>query len=206
MRAAVYHGPNKVEITDVPEPHPGAGQVKIHVGFNGICGTDLHEYYAGPIFIPTEPHALTGQQMPLVLGHEFSGTITELGAGVTGWAIGDRVAIEPIYRCGQCGPCRAGNYNICQTIGFHGLMSDGGMAEYTVVPTDMLHALPDSVSLELGALVEPMSVAYHAATLGDVQAGDTAVVFGAGPIGIGLWFALRGKGLENVTVVEPSQT
>ncbi|MGB3770549.1 MAG: 2,3-butanediol dehydrogenase [Rhodococcus sp. (in: high G+C Gram-positive bacteria)] len=206
MRAAVYHGPNKVEITDVPEPHPGAGQVKIHVGFNGICGTDLHEYYAGPIFIPTEPHALTGQQMPLVLGHEFSGTITELGAGVTGWAIGDRVAIEPIYRCGQCGPCRAGNYNICQSIGFHGLMSDGGMAEYTVVPTDMLHALPDSVSLELGALVEPMSVAYHAATLGDVQAGDTAVVFGAGPIGIGLWFALRGKGLENVTVVEPSQT
>jgi (R,R)-butanediol dehydrogenase/meso-butanediol dehydrogenase/diacetyl reductase len=206
MRAAVYYGPNKVEITDVPEPSPGEGQVKVKVGFNGICGTDLHEYYAGPIFIPTSPHPLTGQEMPLVLGHEFSGTVTELGTGVTGIAVGDRVAIEPLYRCGHCGPCRAGNYNICAQIGFHGLMSDGGMAEYTVVPTDMIHALPDNVSLELGALVEPMSVAYHAATLGDPKPEDTAMVFGAGPIGIGLWFALRGKGLDNVYVVEPSPT
>ena len=206
MKAAVYYGPNKVDVTDVPEPEPGPGTVKVKVGFNGICGTDLHEYYAGPIFVPTEPHPLTGQQLPVVMGHEFSGTITALGAGVRGWAEGDRVAIEPIYRCGTCGPCQAGNYNICAQIGFHGLMSDGGMAEYTVVPTDMLHKLPDNVSLELGALVEPMSVAYHAATLGDAQPGDTAMVFGAGPIGIGLWFALRGKGIEDTFVVEPSAT
>jgi (R,R)-butanediol dehydrogenase / meso-butanediol dehydrogenase / diacetyl reductase len=206
MKAAVYHGPNKLEVTDVPEPESSAGTVKVKVGFNGICGTDLHEYYAGPIFIPTEPHPLTGRALPLTIGHEFSGTVTDVGPGVTDFAAGDRVAIEPIYRCGRCAPCRAGNYNICQQIGFHGLMSDGGMAEYTVVPTNMLHRLPDNVSLELGALVEPMSVAYHAATLGDVGAGDTAVIFGAGPIGIGLWFALRGKGLESVFVVEPSAT
>ena len=206
MRAAVYYGPNKVDVTDVPEPEPGPGTVKVQVGFNGICGTDLHEYYAGPIFVPTEPHPLTGRQLPLVMGHEFSGTITALGADVRGWAEGDRVAIEPIYRCGKCGPCQAGTYNICAQIGFHGLMSDGGMAEYTVVPTDMLHKLPDNVSLELGALVEPMSVAYHAATLGDAHPGDTAMVFGAGPIGIGLWFALRGKGIEDTFVVEPSAT
>ncbi|CDQ43721.1 2,3-butanediol dehydrogenase [Mycolicibacterium neoaurum] len=206
MKAAVYYGPNKVDVTDVPEPDPGPGTVKVQVGFNGICGTDLHEYYAGPIFVPTEPHPLTGAQLPIVMGHEFSGTITALGDGVTGWAEGDRVAIEPIYRCGRCGPCRAGTYNICAQIGFHGLMSDGGMAEYTVVPTDMLHKLPDNVSLELGALVEPMSVAYHAATLGDPDPDRTAMVFGAGPIGIGLWFALRGKGIEDVFVVEPSAT
>ena len=206
MKAAVYYGPNKVDVTDVPEPDPGPGTVKVQVGFNGICGTDLHEYYAGPIFVPTEPHPLTGAQLPIVMGHEFSGTITALGEGVTGWAEGDRVAIEPIYRCGRCGPCRAGTYNICAQIGFHGLMSDGGMAEYTVVPTDMLHKLPDNVSLELGALVEPMSVAYHAATLGDPDPDRTAMVFGAGPIGIGLWFALRGKGIEDVFVVEPSAT
>jgi (R,R)-butanediol dehydrogenase / meso-butanediol dehydrogenase / diacetyl reductase len=206
MRAAVYYGPNKVEVADVPDPQPTAGTVKVQVGFNGICGTDLHEYYAGPIFIPTEPHPLTGQQLPLVIGHEFSGVITDVGRGVTGWAEGDRVAIEPIYKCGHCAPCAAGNYNICQQIGFHGLMSDGGMAEYTVVPTDMLHRLPDNVSLKLGALVEPMSVAYHAATLGDAKAGDTAMVFGAGPIGIGLRFALRGKGIEDAFVVEPSAT
>ena len=206
MRAAVYHGPNKVEITDVSEPSAGPGTVKLKVGFNGICGTDLHEYYAGPIFVPTEPHPLTHQQMPLVIGHEFSGVITDVGDGVTGWAEGDRVAVEPIYKCGHCTACRAGNYNICAQIGFHGLMSDGGMAEYTVVPTDMLHRLPDDVSMELGALVEPMSVAYHAATLGNTKAGDTAMVFGAGPIGIGLWFALRGKELDDVFVVEPSAT
>ena len=206
MRAAVYYGPNKLEVEDVAEPAPRPGTVKVKVGFNGICGTDLHEYYAGPIFIPTEPHPLTGQRMPLTLGHEFSGVITDVGAGVTDYAAGDRVAIMPLYRCGHCGPCRAGNYNICQQIGFHGLMSDGGMAEYTVVPTDMLHRLPDNVSLELGALVEPMSVAYHAATLGEPNAEGTSMVFGGGPIGIGLWFALRGKGVEDVFVVEPSAT
>jgi (R,R)-butanediol dehydrogenase/meso-butanediol dehydrogenase/diacetyl reductase len=206
MRAAVYHGPNKLEVEDVAEPAPTPETVKVKVGFNGICGTDLHEYYAGPIFIPTEPHPLTHQQMPLVIGHEFSGVITDVGDGVTGWAEGDRVAIEPVYKCGHCPSCRAGNYNICAQIGFHGLMSDGGMAEYTIVPTDMLHKLPDNVSLQLGALVEPMSVAYHAATLSDVKSGDTAMVFGAGPIGIGLWFALRGRGVEDVFVVEPSPT
>ena len=98
MKAAVYYGPNKVEIADVPEPDPMPGTVKVKVGFNGICGTDLHEYYAGPIFVPTEPHPLTGRQLPLTMGHEFSGTITEVGTGVTGYAPGDRVAIEPIYR------------------------------------------------------------------------------------------------------------
>jgi (R,R)-butanediol dehydrogenase/meso-butanediol dehydrogenase/diacetyl reductase len=206
MRAAVYYGPNKVEVADVPEPTPVPGTVKVKVGFNGICGTDLHEYYAGPIFIPTAPHPLTHQQLPLVMGHEFSGVISDIGDGVTGWAEGDRVAIEPIYKCGHCAPCQAGNYNVCQQIGFHGLMSDGGMAEYTVVPTNMLHKLPENVSLTLGALVEPMSVAYHAATLGDTKPGDTAMVFGAGPIGIGLWFALRGKGIEDAFVVEPSAT
>jgi (R,R)-butanediol dehydrogenase/meso-butanediol dehydrogenase/diacetyl reductase len=206
MKAAVYYGPNKVEVADVPEPTPGPGTVKLKVGFNGICGTDLHEYYAGPIFVPTEPHPLTGQQLPLTIGHEFSGVITEIGAGVTGWREGDRVAVEPIYKCDECASCRAGNYNICARIGFHGLMSDGGMAEYTVVSTSMLHKLPDTVSLQLGALVEPMSVAYHAVTLGEVGPGGTAMVFGAGPIGIGLWFALRDRGVEDLFVVEPSST
>ena len=206
MKAAVYHGPNKVEVADVPEPEPAAGTVKVKVGFNGICGTDLHEYYAGPIFVPTEPHPLTGRALPLTIGHEFSGVITDVGPGVTGYSEGDRVAIEPIYRCGQCPPCRGGNYNICQRIGFHGLMSDGGMAEYTVVPTNMLHRLPDNVSLELGALVEPMSVAYHAATLGEVAAGDTAVIFGARPDRYRAVVRTARQGPGTVFVVEPSAT
>lgn len=205
MRAAVYHDRERVTIEDVPEPSPGEGEAKIKVSRNGICGTDLHEYYDGPIFIPpSEPHPLTGRSMPLVLGHEFSGTVVDVGAGVTGVQEGDRVAIEPIYRCGHCRPCTTGHYNLCNDIGFHGLMADGAMAEYTVVPQTQIHRLPDSVPLEMGALVEPMSVAYHAATLSGVTDQGSALIYGAGPIGIGLWFALRGMGLTEIDVVEPS--
>lgn len=205
MRAAVYHDRERVTIEDVPEPSPGEGEVKIKVSRNGICGTDLHEYYDGPIFIPpSEPHPLTGRSMPLVLGHEFSGTVVEVGAGVTEVQEGDRVAIEPIYRCGHCRPCTTGHYNLCNDIGFHGLMADGAMAEYTVVPQSQLHRLPESVPLEMGALVEPMSVAYHAATLSGVTDQGSALIYGAGPIGIGLWFALRGMGLTEIDVIEPS--
>jgi (R,R)-butanediol dehydrogenase / meso-butanediol dehydrogenase / diacetyl reductase len=205
MRAAVYRGREDVAITDVEEPACGPGRVKVEVAYNGICGTDLHEYYAGPIFIPTEPHAITGATLPVTLGHEFSGTVVEVGDGVERIDVGDRVTIEPVYRCDECPPCRSGRYNVCQRIGFHGLMADGGMAQVTVVEERMVHALPDSVSLEMGALVEPMSVAYHAAKLGEVGAGDSAMVFGAGPIGIGIWFALRGLGVSDITVVEPSE-
>lgn len=205
MRAAVYHGNHKVEIADVPEPTTVDGTVKVKVSRNGICGTDLHEYYDGPIFIPaSEPHPLTNQAMPVVMGHEFSGVVTEVGGGVSGIKEGDNVAIEPLYRCGKCRSCRTGHYNLCSMVGFHGLMADGGMAEYTVVPSDQIHVLPDSVPVEMGALVEPMSVAYHAATLAEVGDQSSALVYGAGPIGIGLWFALRGMGLTEIDVVEPS--
>ena len=207
MRAAMYYGNHKLEIEDIPEPTAGEGQVKVRVSRNGICGTDLHEYYDGPIFIPPQqPHPLTGKAMPLVLGHEFSGTVTEVGAGVTDVGEGDRVAIEPVYRCGHCRPCKAGHYNLCTSVGFHGLMADGGMAEYTVVPQNQVYRLPDSIPLEMGALVEPMSVAYHAAVLGEVNDQSRALIYGAGPIGIGLWFALRGMGLTEIDVVEPSST
>ncbi len=204
MRAAVYRDRNDIAVLDVEEPECLPGHVKIQVAHNGICGSDLHEYYAGPLFIPTEPHPLTGAQLPITLGHEFAGRVVDVGDGVRDVSVGDRVAVEAIYRCDECPACKAGHYNACQKIGFHGLMSDGGMGERTVVPARMVHKLPDSVSDELGALVEPMSVAYHAAKLGDVSTGDTAVVFGAGPVGIGLWFALRGLGVEDITVVEPA--
>lgn len=206
MRAAVYYGNHKVEVEDVPEPSVSTGQVKVKVSHNGICGTDLHEYFDGPIFIsPDTPHPLTGKNMPVVMGHEFSGVVTDVGADVSDVQTGDKVTIEPIYRCGECRPCRNGHYNLCQQIGFHGLMADGGMAEYTVVPRNQVHHLPDSVSLEMGALVEPMSVAYHAAKLAEVNDQSSALIYGAGPIGIGLWFALRGLGLTDIDVIEPTE-
>jgi (R,R)-butanediol dehydrogenase/meso-butanediol dehydrogenase/diacetyl reductase len=205
MRAIVYHGRTDIRVEDVDEPTPGAGEVKIKVETNGICGTDLHEYYDGPIFISTAPHPLTGAQLPQILGHEFSGTVAEVGVGVSRVRAGDRVCVEPIYRCDACARCKAGAYNLCQSIAFHGLMSHGGgLSQYTVVPERMVHVLPDSVSLELGALVEPMSVGYHAARRGELADGESAVVLGAGPIGIGTYLALRGQGISDVTVIEPS--
>jgi (R,R)-butanediol dehydrogenase/meso-butanediol dehydrogenase/diacetyl reductase len=205
MRAAVYRGNRQLTVEDVPEPSVSAGEIKVRVARNGICGTDVHEYYEGPLFIPvSRPHPLTARTMPLILGHEFSGWVTEVGRGVDDIAEGDKVAIEPTFRCGVCRACRTGSYHLCRSVGYLGLMADGGMAEFAVVRRDMVHVLPPQVPVEMGALVEPMSVAYHAALLGRVDSQSSVLIFGAGPIGIGLWFALRGLGLTEIDVVEPS--
>ena len=155
----------------------------------------------------TKPHPVTGSMPPQILGHEFSGTIVELGKGVTGYEVGDRVAVWPVYYCSVCPACRKGAYNVCQKIGFHGLSSDGGgMATFTTIEAtrERLHKLPASVDLRLGALVEPMSVSWHAVERSGVKAGQSALIAGAGPIGIGVWFALRARGVETIVVSEPS--
>lgn len=207
MKAAVFHAQEDLRVEEVADPSPGRGQVKLRNAFAGICGSDLHVYYtpeaAGLDF--EHPHPLTGSTLPQILGHEFSGTVVELGEGVDGVAVGDRVAVWPIYYCGECAACRRGMYNACQKIGFHGLSSDGGgMAEFTTVDASKLHVLPENVDLRLGALVEPMSVAWHAVSRSGVEAGGTALIAGAGPIGIGVWFALKARGIEKVLVSEPS--
>ncbi|BDZ54015.1 2,3-butanediol dehydrogenase [Agromyces marinus] len=207
MRAVVFHGKEDLRVEETEEPAPGPGQVKLRNAYSGICGSDLHVYYA-----PAEagldmenPHPVTGATLPQILGHEFSGTVVELGEGVDSVAVGDRVAVWPIYFCGTCAACRKGAVNACRTIGFHGLTSHGGgMAEFTTVDASKVHVLPESVDLRLGALVEPMAVAWHAVERSGVQPGGSAVIAGAGPIGIGVWFALKGHGVENVLVSEPS--
>jgi (R,R)-butanediol dehydrogenase/meso-butanediol dehydrogenase/diacetyl reductase len=152
-RAAVWYGSGDVRVVDVEARPPGPGEAAIAVAYCGICGSDLHEYIAGPFAIPvTEPHPESGAKAPIVLGHEFCGTVVEVGPGVSGVAPGDRVAVEPNYRCGDCPRCQNGEYNICRNFGFAGLMGDGGMAERAVVPAYMLHRLPDAVSLEQAAL------------------------------------------------------
>lgn len=207
MKAALFHAKEDLRIEEVAEPSPGPGEVKLQNAFAGICGSDLHVYYspeaAGLDF--DHPHPVTGSTLPQILGHEFSGTVVELGEGVTNVAVGDRVAVWPIYFCGECPACKKGMYNACQKIGFHGLSSNGGgMAEFTTVPAVKLHVLPENVDLRLGALVEPMSVAWHAVGRSGVDAGGTALIAGAGPIGIGVWFALKARGVEKVLVSEPS--
>ncbi|MGW5385305.1 2,3-butanediol dehydrogenase [Nocardia sp. NPDC003963] len=207
MKAARFHGRCDVRIEDIDDPVPAPGEIKIRNAYAGICGSDLHVYFdpdrSGLDF--STPHPITGARPPQVLGHEFSGTVVELGEGVDDIAVGDRVAVCPVYSCGSCAACRAGMVNVCRYIGFHGLTSHGGgLAEYTTVPRSMAHRLPESVDLRLGALVEPMAVAWHAVGAGGVQPGQTALIAGAGPIGIGLWFALRARGVEQVVLSDPN--
>ncbi|MEJ2865551.1 2,3-butanediol dehydrogenase [Actinomycetospora flava] len=205
MRSAVYHHPHDVRIDDVAEPEPGPGQVKLRVAHNGVCGSDLHEYFAQETFVPVAPHPQTGIQAPVALGHEFSGTVVATGDGVTSVREGDRVAVRPTYTCGQCPSCRAGSPNTCRILAFHGLSGPGGgLSEYTVLPESMVFALPENVSLEMGALVEPMAVSYHAVKISGIRPGELAVIAGLGPIGVGLFFALRAAGVTNIIASDPS--
>ncbi|ABV95869.1 alcohol dehydrogenase GroES domain protein (plasmid) [Dinoroseobacter shibae DFL 12 = DSM 16493] len=208
MKAARWHGAKDIRVEDVDEPTPGAGEVKIKVAWTGICGSDLHEFLAGPIFVPVgEDHPLSHDKAPITMGHEYCGEITELGDGVTDLSVGDRVAIEPIFACGTCAACRDGRYNLCEKLGFVGLSGGhGGFAAYSVVPARMLHRMPEGLSMEQGALVEPAAVALHAVRVSAFKAGDRAAVFGAGPIGLLVVESLRIAGASKIVVVEPSET
>lgn len=181
--------------------------MKIKVEWCGICGSDLHEYMAGSIFIPTgEAHPLSGDKAPLVLGHEFSGQVVEVGEGVTGIETGDRVVVEPIYACGTCDACNQGLYNLCDKMGFYGLSGGGGgFSEYATIPAEMIHKIPENVSYEQGSLVEPAAVALHSVRHSTLQVGDTAAVFGTGPIGLLLIEALKAAGASEIYAVELSE-
>ncbi|MBN9109346.1 MAG: 2,3-butanediol dehydrogenase [Pseudonocardia sp.] len=207
MKAARFYGPGDIRIDDVPEPTTQPGTVKVEVEWAGICGTDLHEYLEGPIFAPTAdaPHPLTGESVPITLGHEFAGVVAEVGAGVDRVRVGDRVAVEPYIICGTCDACTQGRYNVCATLGFVGLSGyGGGFAQYVVAQERWVHPLGD-LGTDVGALIEPLAVAYHAVRLSGVTPGQTALVFGSGPIGLVTTAALRAAGVEEVVVVEPAQ-
>lgn len=207
MKAARWHAAKDIRVEEIDEPQVTPGDVKIKVAWTGICGSDLHEYLAGPIFVPVgENHPLSHDKAPITMGHEYAGEITELGEDVDGFEIGDRVAVEPIFSCGECDACVEGKYNLCKDLGFVGLSGGaGGFAAYSVVPARMAHKMPEGLSMEQGALVEPAAVALHAVRVSTIKAGDTAAVFGAGPIGLLVVEALRAAGAARVYVVEPSE-
>ncbi|MFS0883180.1 butanediol dehydrogenase [Bacillus sp. 7586-K] len=207
MKALRWHNVKDLRLENIEEPIARKGEVKLKVEWCGICGSDLHEYTAGPIFIPAETsHPLTGDKAPIVMGHEFSGQVIEVGEGVTRVQIGDRVAIEPIYSCGTCDACRKGKYNLCPDMGFYGLAGGGGgFSEFASVPEHMLHKLPENVSNEQGALVEPSAVALHSVKQSKLQVGDKAAVFGTGPIGLLVIEALKAAGATEIYAVELSE-
>jgi (R,R)-butanediol dehydrogenase/meso-butanediol dehydrogenase/diacetyl reductase len=208
MKAAVWHGRRDVRVDEVSEPpSPPAGQLKVRVSRCGICGTDLHEYMGGPLYIPADgPHPLTGAQAPIILGHEMSGEIVETGPEVEGLGVGDRVALCPIIGCRQCGWCRSGLMGICPSVAFLGISwHGGGFAEYVNVYDYMCYRLPPEVSYEVGALVEPFAATVRAVKRSQVTTEETVAIVGAGPVGLMALQAAAIAGAKQVISIEPAE-
>lgn len=204
MRAVRYYGKEDIRIEQVPEPTVQPGQIKIAPAFVGICGTDLHEYLGGPNFCPATAHPVTGETIPVTLGHEFSGVIKEIGPGVTGFTVGQACAVQPTVFCGHCAACESGAQNACHTGGFVGLSGGGGgLSEAVCVRATHVFPLPENLTLEMGALVEPLSVSWHAITAApEINSDSVTVVLGGGPIGLAAILCLKAKGVKTIIVSE----
>ena len=205
MKAARFHGRSDVRVDEI-EPTPvGPSDVRIDIAACGICGSDLHEYTTGPTFTPETAHPKTGASIPVPLGHEFSGMVTEVGTDVDRTAVGDRIAVNPNLPCGRCRYCQDGVSHVCpETVAVGFQTGEGGFAESAVVSDRQVHSLPDDVSLEAGALVEPLAVGHHAVRRSGFQAGDTVAVFGCGPIGLTVVQAAANAGAKRIFASEPN--
>ncbi len=205
MKAVRWHARRDVRVEEVPEPAARPGEVVVRVAACGLCGSDLHEYLDGPLYIPRGPHPLTGQAPPVTLGHEFCGQVVEVGPEVSAVRVGERVAVNPCLRCGTCPWCRRGQPNHCARLGSLGLSRDGALAPLAAVPAYGCHPLPAAVGDEAGALVEPLAVALHACRRARLTGEEHVAVIGAGPIGLLLVQVLRQRVRGRVAVVEPRE-
>lgn len=209
MKALRFHAAKDLRIEDIDNlPAPGPGQVAIRNRFVGICGTDLHEYAYGPIFIPKAPHPFTGAHGPQVLGHEFGGVVTAVGAGVTHVQPGDRVSVQPLImpRSGDYFADR-GLFHLSPDLALAGLSwLSGGMAEGAVLNDYNVVKIPDTLSDEEAALVEPTAVAVYACNRGGVVAGHSVLVTGAGPIGMLTLLTARAFGATKLFVSDLNDT
>jgi (R,R)-butanediol dehydrogenase / meso-butanediol dehydrogenase / diacetyl reductase len=204
MRAITLHGHRDLRIDETAEPSaPEPGFVALRNLRAGICGTDLHEYMDGPSLTTVGPHPLTGAALSQILGHEYSGEVTAVGAGVASVRPGDRVAVMPLFFCGACRPCRTGSPQTCEILGAVGYnWRWGGMAERSIVAEHQVAVLPDEMTDEQGALVEPAAVALHSVTTAGVAPGDKVLVTGGGPIGQLVALAAAAAGATEVYLSE----
>jgi L-iditol 2-dehydrogenase len=197
MKALVLKEYKKFTYEDVPVPVIAPDEVLVAVKACGICGSDVHGMDGS-----------TGRRRPpIIMGHEASGVIAEIGAAVTGWKIGDRVTFDSTIWCGHCGFCPRGQVNLCNNRRVFGVSCDeyrqhGAFAEFVAVPQRILYRLPDGLSFEHAALVEPFSIAFHAVRRTPVNINDTAVVVGAGMIGLALIQTLRVAGCGRIIAVD----
>jgi 2-desacetyl-2-hydroxyethyl bacteriochlorophyllide A dehydrogenase len=197
MLAANYVGDRMMTVEEREPADLRAGEVRIAVAYVGICGTDLHVFHGD----------MDGRvSKPATIGHEMSGTIVELGPEVNGWSVGDLVTVMPLSWDGTCPACRAGNQHICQHLDFIGIDSPGALQQHWNVPASTLVRLPAGVSLRDAALVEPVAVAVHDVRRSELEAGDKAVVIGAGPIGVLIAIVAAAAGADVVVAeIDPAR-
>lgn len=197
MKALVLTAYHRLELLDVPEPELGPEDVLVRVACCGICGSDVHGLDGS-----------TGRRRPpVIMGHEAAGVIAQVGPGVDGWSVGNRITLDSTIWCGRCGPCRAGQMNLCDHRRVLGVSceeyrQDGALAEYVAVPQHILYRLPEEVSFEQAALIEPLAVAVHAVGQIPVRLADTAVVVGVGMVGLLAVQVLREAGCSRIWAVD----
>jgi L-iditol 2-dehydrogenase len=200
MKALVLEEYNRFTYEEVPDPQPGPGEVMVQVKACGICGSDIHGMDGS-----------TGRRIPpSIMGHEASGIVHAFGSGVTGWQVGDRVTFDSTISCGQCYFCRRGLINLCDNRRVMGVScteyrQDGAFAEYVILPQHILYRLPEALPFEEAAMVEPLSVAFHAVNRVPLSINDSAVVVGAGMVGLLVIQALRLAGCGQVIAVDVDQ-
>lgn len=173
MRQAIMTSPGHIEFHDIPEPSPGPGEVLIRIKRIGVCGSDVHVWHG--------EHPFTSY--PVVQGHEYSAVIEAVGEGIRDLKVGAKVTATPQVVCGECGPCKRGDYHICNTLKVEGFQAPGTAQDLFVTKAEKVVPLPDSFTYEQGALIEPISVAVHSVNRVESVAGKNVVVLGAGPIG-----------------------
>lgn len=194
MIQQVMTAPGEIIFRKVPTPTPGRGQVLVKIVRIGVCGSDIHVYHG--------MHPYT--KYPVTQGHEVSGQIAELGEGVHEFSIGQKVTIEPQVYCGKCYPCRHGKYNLCEHLKVMGFQTTGTASEYFAVDVSKVTLLPEELSYDEGAMIEPLAVAVHAAKRFPCMKGAKVVIEGCGPIGVLLVQSVKAFGADKVMVTDVS--
>lgn len=198
QKAAYMHGTDKMIIKEIDVPEIKKDQVLVQLEYVGICGSDVHYYHSGRC-----GSYEVDLNEDFMLGHECAGTVVEIGEDVTSLQVGDRVALEPGITCGTCEFCKAGKYNLCPDVVFLATPPvQGCYEEYIAFPENMCFKLPDNVSTKEGALIEPLSVGFHAANQGNVQVGDTVVILGGGCIGLVTLLSCKAHGAGKIILAD----
>lgn len=197
MRAVIMDAPGQIRVAEWQTQRPGAGEVMVQVNATGICAGDMYIYQG------KNPYVI----FPAIGGHEITGIVAEVGAGVTGITAGTQVVVEPFIGCGRCYPCRVGKSNCCANLRIIGVHMPGGFAEYVTAPAGYIHQVPVGLSPVWASFTEPVAIGVQACRRGEVTAADTVLVLGCGPIGLAIIEVARARGAQVVaTDIDPKRT